>query len=173
MSRELADLTAAPRTFAHAGVEYPVPKLRLRDVGEMQAWLMDHVPSPLAEARRHLDGLPEAVAIHVWDRAAEAARSWPPSPESPEGMARLSQPDGQALLVWIFLRRAIPGLTRDGSDLIAEAMSAADFARLMAAAGPGDPSDPKSPGTPSPSAGAASSPGSPSGTAGRSGKSPR
>lgn len=158
MSRELAELTAAPRTFPYKGGEYPVPKLRLRDVGEMQAWLMDRVPSPLAQARVHLDGLPEAVAIHVWDVAVAASRSWPPTPDSPEGMARLSLPDGQAFLVWVVLRRAIPGFDLAAAEAIADAMTGEDFGRLMALANPGDPADPKSPGTAVPSAGGGSSP---------------
>jgi hypothetical protein len=146
MSRDLAEITAAPRTFTYGGDEYVVHKLRPRDLGEISAWLMDRTPNPKAEARKVIEGLTDAVAIHIWDQAVEEARDWPPTLDSPKGQAFLSTPDGQSFLVWVALRRSIPGFDRDRARDLSEKLTGEDFSRLMSLVNPGEPGDPKATG---------------------------
>lgn len=143
MSRELAEVTAAPRTFTYGGDQYTVQKLRPRDLGEIQAWLMDNSPNPKAEARKYMEGLPPDVQIHIWDQAVEAARHWPPTLDSEAGNNLLMTPDGQAFLTWVALRRSIPGFDRDRARDLSEKMSRGEFETLLSLINPGEPTDPK------------------------------
>jgi hypothetical protein len=140
---DIASLTAAPRAFRLDGAEYTVSPLTYADIGEIQAFFKDEVPDPRAEARRHMDGLPDAVAIHIWDRAVEAACDWPPRLGDPRATALLLSPRGMALVLRLALRRGHPGLDAAEYERLAGRMSRSDFDRLLGLAFDLEPADPK------------------------------
>ena len=91
-----------------------------------------------------MDGLPDAVAIHIWTKACEEARSWPLRIASPEGTsALLESPDGTAAFLLAMLGPVNAGFDRAAAEDLADRLSAADLAAVFAAAGPGDPNGPK------------------------------
>jgi hypothetical protein len=143
MALDYARATGAPRTVTLAGRDYRVHKIRPRDLGELEAWFKDVTPDPRVEARKFMEGLPDAVAKHMWDRALEDARGWPPRLDSDAGSDLMSTPEGQARSLWLILRRGLPGMTLDEARDLADAISREDYEEVIALARPGDPGDPK------------------------------
>jgi hypothetical protein len=143
---DYARFTSQPRPIVLDGVQYPVPRLRPSLVGELGAWLKEAVPNPRDEARRHMAGLPDDVAKHVWTLAVEEARHWPPTLFSERGTELLLTTfEGQVRLVHALLRRGVAGFTLDAARDLADRLDQEDFERLFEAALPGEVGDPKAP----------------------------
>jgi hypothetical protein len=144
MAEGLAKATDATRTWTVDGVDYRVRKFRLRDWGEIEAWLADHVPDPWTIARRHMEGLPPDVAKHIWDRAcADGEANWPPSFDDPRARRLLLSPEGQTYYIFLALRRTVAGMTVERAREVADRLDDGDFERLMELTRPGDPEAPK------------------------------
>ncbi len=106
MADDYAKATAAPRHITINGREYRVGKYGPRDIGDLEAWLKTQVPDPRLMARELCAGLPDAVALEVWRDLSAEAMNWPPTVESRQGNKLLMGTwEGQALLVWVSLRR--------------------------------------------------------------------
>ncbi len=106
MSDDYARATGSPRCIRINGSEYQVSKFTPRDIGDLQAWLKSEVPDPKLEARKLLEGLPDAVAIEVWRTMAEESKSWPPTIGDERGNQLLtSTSEGIARLLWVSLRK--------------------------------------------------------------------
>ncbi len=81
----LDQLTNACQPVTLAGRTFPVRQLRLREWGELQAWLKGVCPSPVAVATRALAELraegcpvPPDVQDSLFRQAQEETRRWPP-----------------------------------------------------------------------------------------------
>lgn len=162
---DYAKATGQPRRVTLAGVEYSVPRMAPSILGELDAYLKSAVPDPRVEAKKFMEGLPDAVAIHIWDQATADAAYWPPRTLDERGqLLLLTTPGGQAQLVYSLLRRTIAGLTREQAGAIADALSTEDVVALLEAAMPEEFSPPKDEGeaTPPTIPVTASSTGSPS-----------
>jgi hypothetical protein len=142
---DYARATGQPKTVTIRDVDYRVHKFRPRDLGEIEAWMKTRVANPREEARRYMEGLPDAVAKHVWDRALEASSDWPPTFENDAGQALLMSEEGMAFIVWVCLRRGIAGFTLDQARDLAETLDVDDVLALTEAAKPGEVGDPKVP----------------------------
>ncbi len=66
-----------------------------------------------------MDGLPDAVQKHIWDRACEDAKSWPPDIDSKEGLSVIMGPKGMGTLLFTALSRGMPSLTREQAEEMA------------------------------------------------------
>lgn len=139
----LAVVAASPRGVALGEKVYPVSKLTPRMAGRLQALIMDRIPDPRDKARKIMEGLPEAVQIHIYERACDDARGWPPSLGSPEGLAVMMSPAGMALLVELTVAPNVAGFTAADAEALADRMTMEDFHRLMEVSAPGDPHAPK------------------------------
>lgn len=146
MTNDYAHATGAPRTISLDGVDYKVPRLRPRDLGAMQQFVKERVPNPKVEARRLMEGLPDAVAIHIWDQAVEEARDWPPPLGSPQATAILMSAEGQAMFLHLLLSRTTADFTEEKARELAERISVGDMERLIDLSRPGEPGDPKAAG---------------------------
>lgn len=141
---DFAVVSAAPVEADLAGRRYLVSKMTPRRMGRLQAALNAVVPDPRDAARKFMEGLPDAVAIHVWNRACEDARGWPVSIGSPEGVsALLASPDGVATFLEVLLAGANAGFDRRAAEALAEVVTHDELAALMRAMAPGDPNGPK------------------------------
>jgi hypothetical protein len=148
MGEGLASVVDAARAWTVDGVDYRVSKFRLRDWGELEAWLADQLPDPWTVARKHMEGLPPEVQKHIWDRAcAEGEAHWPPSFADPRARRVILGPEGQAFYVYLALRRTTGGMDLARARDVADRMGAGDLERLMALVQPGDPDAPKAPTT--------------------------
>lgn len=98
---DLAQLTDGRQDITLAGKPYSVRLLKLREWGDLQGWLKQAVPSPVAEAARALQALKadgekiEAdVRQAILDHAQDAARKWPPRVGSIHWIQALSEAEG-------------------------------------------------------------------------------
>jgi hypothetical protein len=106
MSEDYARAAGSALSLTIDGKEYRVSKFTPRDVGDLQAWLKSEIPDPRVEARKLLEGLPDAVAIEVWRTMAEEAKSWPPTLGDERGNQLLTtSTEGVARLIWVALRK--------------------------------------------------------------------
>jgi hypothetical protein len=140
---DLATLTAASRRITLDDVDYQVPRLTPRMAGRLQAWVKEQIPNPRTEAREHMQGQSDVVAMHIWDLAVEEARDWPPSLDSPEANALLMSPEGQAVFLLTIFGPSIAGFDLARAERIADRITLEDFNRLLQLVSPGEPSDPK------------------------------
>lgn len=106
---DLAIVTGAERTVIVAGTTYRVPKFTPAILGRINAWLKDQIPNPKDRARDRMVGLPDSVALAIWQDAIEEAKSWPLTMGSPKGDAYLMQFDGATRILYELLRVTTPG----------------------------------------------------------------
>lgn len=131
----LSTQTGSPRPVRIAGREYLVPKFTPRMLGRISAWLETRTPNPKDVARRHIEGLPDGIARHIWDVACREARDWPPSFGNDEGRRLLQSPEGQSQILFVLLSRTVAGFTMEQADALADEMSDDEFSEVMRAAG--------------------------------------
>ena len=143
MADDLTGLFGTARSFELGGVTYKVTKLKLKDIAEINQWLKEQIPDPRIAARKYMEGLPEAVACHVWDQACR--EPWPTKLGSPEAGEAMQTYEGIALLLHLVLRRCQPSLTRDQAGDLAQLMTPDKFGDLITLISPGEPGDPKFP----------------------------
>ena len=141
---DLATVTAAPKTFRLDGADYAVPKLRPREMGEIQAWIKSRFPDPRVEARLAIQDCKfESLAHKIWEAAEAQAKEWPPKFGSSRVEAELATADGFGFMVWILLRRTVPGLDQARARELADRLEAAEFKQLLTLAMPEGLDDPK------------------------------
>ncbi len=141
---DYAKSTGAARSVTLLGKEYAVSKLRPRDIGTIEAWFKDVTPNPKKEARQHMEGLPDAVAMHIWDEALKEAKDWPPGFDSDAGQKLLLTDEGQARILHICLKRGFADgqFTLEQARDLAEQLDADAIFEVLKLASPGDPDDP-------------------------------
>lgn len=106
MPEDYAKAVGAAMMLTINGREYQVSKFTPRDIGDIQAWLKSEIPDPRLEARKMLDGLPDAVAISIWRTMAEEAKNWPPTLGDERANQLLTtSTEGVARLIWVTLRK--------------------------------------------------------------------
>jgi hypothetical protein len=113
-----------------AGTVRPVQELRLRDLADIQGWLADQVPHPLA-------GLPPAWAdpdpdtrrARLW-AAWRAARDWPPRLGTAAAADVLATPEGLVLFTLVCLRRCDDQVDATSAASIAAGMAPEEWASL-------------------------------------------
>lgn len=106
MSDDYARATGAGSFITIDGKEYHVSKFTPRDIGDLQAWLKGEIPDPRLEARKMIEGLPDAVAIEIWRTMASEAKNWPPTLADERGRDLLvSSAEGNARVLWVALRK--------------------------------------------------------------------
>lgn len=148
MSDDYARATGAAGTIWIGDREYRVSKFTPRDIGDLQAWLKEQVPDPRLEARRIMEGMPDAVAIEVWKTMALEAKEWPPTLATEKGNELLTvTSEGIARLLWVTLRK------HNGVDLgearkLSNDISIEDLGHIMQLASPESDQSPKAVTTP-------------------------
>lgn len=149
MGNDYARATSQPRTVTLDGRDYRVSKLSPAIVGEIEAWLRERAPNPRAEAKAYMEGLPVEVQKHIWSEACIEAKSWPPSMDDDEGKRLLYlTAEGQARLLFAFLRRHAADFTLEKARDLAERVDQGDIGRVIEASSTeeiGDLRDPKAP----------------------------
>lgn len=144
MADRLHIITAAPRAVTLDGRDYRVSPFGPREYGELRRYLADTTPDPRTVARQHMEGLPEAVQIAIWDRALAESKNWPPKLEDPNAIQRVFlETDGQALLVYLALRKTTPGLSREAAAELAERLSDDELYEVWRLVTPEPPALPK------------------------------
>lgn len=111
--KDLAIVTGVERNVLVAGELFRVPKFTPSIVGRINAWLKDQVPNPKDLARQRMEGLPDAVALAIWQDALQEAKEWPPAFGTPAGDAYLMRYDGASRILYELLSATTPGFTVD------------------------------------------------------------
>ncbi len=135
----LDQLTNAAQPVTLAGRSYPVRQLRLREWGELQAWLKGVAPSPIAVAARGIAelkaaGMPVSQDQQdaIYRQAQAEARTWPPRVASAEWFRALDQIEGaHARLVMAALAAGGTDVTEDDAADIAAAATSAELIDLV------------------------------------------
>jgi hypothetical protein len=101
MHYPLDQLTNATQPVTLAGRVFPVRQLKLREWGELQAWLKTVAPSPVAVAVKALaelrtDGapVPQDVQESLFRQAQEESRRWPPRVGTVHWLRAIEDMDG-------------------------------------------------------------------------------
>lgn len=144
MADDYARATAAPNSIRLAGRDFLVSKFTPRDIGELQAWLKSEIPNPREEAKRLIQGVPDAVALQIWRDLNEEAKDWPPSFGSEKATNLLvTSPEGNARLLWVTLRKHNPGFDLAAARTLVESIELDRIHDLIAKASPEAATDPK------------------------------
>lgn len=150
--------TGAPRTWHFAGRDWPVSGLTPYQLGQLEAWLKDHVPSPLAVYRQTVkegDWAPEerkvlfdearVAMVPAYDDNGLQIGGWPPSFNSCQGQALLFQGTGIAAFLRVVLAKHTPTLTTADAEALAPLLSVDDLrglTELIQVRGPEDDAEP-------------------------------
>lgn len=108
---ELPNVVNAPRELVLSGVVYRARALTLADLGEVLAWLEDHLPPD-----------------------PEGGRDGPPLFSAATSRLALATTEGLAVVLHLALLPCQPAMSRDEARRLAAAMTAADETRLLAIA---------------------------------------
>ncbi len=147
----LDQLTNAAQPVTLAGRRFPVRQLRLREWGELQAWLKSVAPSPIAVAAKGLadlraSGVPVSADMQeaIFRQAQAEARSWPPRAGSLEWLRALDTIEGgHASLVHAALVAGGTDVTEDEAWDIAQDASPDEMVDLVRACVHGEHAVPK------------------------------
>lgn len=183
MPYPLDQLTNATQSVTLAGRTFPVRQLRLREWGELQAWLRSVAPSPIAVAARGLAELraagtpiPPDLQDAIFHQAQVECRAWPPKVATQAWFKAIDDLEGgHAMVVHAALTAAGVAITEDEASDLAEACTGEELTDLMRICLHGDDLVPKASGAavpPSPTNGESSSSGSGKAPAGPTGTSP-
>jgi hypothetical protein len=129
---DLASIAAEPGAITLGGREYRPGKIRPRDIAYLEAWFREVTPDPRVAARAAMEGLPAEVQKHIWDRACDEARSWPPRLTSEAGRLLILSDGGLARLVHTTIRQTFPAFTLDEAAALSERMAIGDVERFFA-----------------------------------------
>lgn len=148
----LDELTAAPRRMKLAGIEFTVAPLELREWGELQAWFKDNVPSPLASVAKGVELLPDAERKEILSGAMERQLRWPPRVATEEWFNAISAATGgDAMFLWVVLRKHHPEITIEQANRLSERASAEEsLAVIFQAIGIATPPKATAPSEPAP-----------------------
>jgi hypothetical protein len=146
-------LTNAVRPVTLAGKSYPVRQLKLKEWGELQAWLKSVVPSPVTLAIKALaeasnDGpVPQPVQDALFRQAQEESRRWPPKVGSMTWLKALDEIEGgRARFLRVSLLAGGTDVTEDEAESIVASASLRELMDLMTVCLMGDPPVPKAEG---------------------------
>jgi len=133
----------APRDFALAGRVFPVSGLTPYQLGQLEAFLKDAIPSPLSEFRALVaeGGFAPEERAELFKAAKDRMEpqytqdgfqtgGWPPTFNSAEGQRVLFNGAGLAHFLWVVLSKHTPALTRDDAATLAPHLTVSDLARL-------------------------------------------
>lgn len=132
---DLVQATNTPELLPLGGKEYPVRALKFKEWATLQAWLLKHVPGPIArvaaaiqqlrDSGQPVDLLTEEVML---DHAHREAMSWPPRVGSSKWIAAIDAADGGlAEVLFAALSATVPGFTREQAQALAEAGATAEI----------------------------------------------
>jgi hypothetical protein len=159
-------ITNAARPVTLAGKPYPVRQLKLKEWGELQAWLKAAVPSPVTLAVRALSEaaasgpVPKSVEDALFRQAQEESRRWPPKVGSFPWLRALDDVEGgRAMFFRVALRAGGTELSEDEAAALSEATKIDELGELITSCLEGDHRPPKGVGAatpPSPTSGVGS-----------------
>lgn len=137
-------MSGAPRTWRFAGRDWPVSGLTMYQLGQLEAYLKDSVPSPLAEFRALVkdDGFtPDERAELFRDARAQMepqygedglqTGGWPPSFHSARGQQVLLHGCGVGYFLWVILAKHTPTLRPEEAEELAPLLEAENLRDLM------------------------------------------
>ena len=147
MADNYARLTDGPRRATVGGKRVLVSKLSPRGLGEIHAFLIGALESPLEQAKKAMEELPEEEAQKIWTAAVlEMQQAWPPRLDSETSIALMGTEEGRAVLLWVATRKHTDGMTRARARRLALRASGLELAELLSLIMPnaelGDPRDP-------------------------------
>ena len=129
---DLAQLTNTPREVAVAGKPYKVSALKLKEWGNVQAWIKDNVPSPLGSLKSaDLDGLSSADKRTLLDVAVRQQRDWPPRVGSAAWFEALDHDGGHAMFLLAILGKHQPDFSESDAEALAERLTNAEILPLV------------------------------------------
>jgi len=147
-------MSNACRPVTLAGKQYPVRQLRLREWGELQAWLKSVAPSPVAVALKALaevPDVPQPVQDALFRQAQDEARRWPPKVGSPAWINALEEIEGgRAMFLQAALAAGGTELDEEQADRIVDSATAGELGELLMICLFGEPSVPKGAGEATP-----------------------
>lgn len=137
-------MTGAARTWRFAGKDWPVSGLTMYQLGMLDAYLKDTIPSPMAEFRQlvAMDGFtPDERSIlfkEARDRmepqyATDGTQTggWPPTFTSLRGQQVLLQGSGIGYFLYVILSKHTPSLKREEAEALALHLDAEMLKTLM------------------------------------------
>lgn len=134
----------APRHWRFAGRDWPVSGLTPYQLGLLDGYLEDNVPSPLARVKgllRQDDVFSKEERMALIERArgemepeyapdGTQVGGWPPTFNSREGQRLLFYGKGVGFLLFVILSKHTPGFTRAEGEELSKRMTAEDLAAL-------------------------------------------
>ena len=154
----LDQLTNAPQPVTLAGRTFAVRQLKLREWGELQAWLKSVAPSPVAVAIRGLAELRDSgfavskdLETAAFAQAQDEARRWPPKAMTDEWFKALTAMEGgPARMIFAALVTCGHGVSLDEAHDLAEAASFDEYINMIRVCVHGEDLVPKAEGAPQP-----------------------
>jgi hypothetical protein len=151
MPDDYAKATARPGYVRIGETEYRPKKFGPRDVGDLEAYLKREFPDPRLMARELCAGLSDTVALKIWSDLSAEAADWPVTVASNRGNRALMLTfEGNAMLLWIALRRHHADVTLDKARQIAEEVTLEEIGAVLNAAFPAETFLPKDQTSPAP-----------------------
>lgn len=113
-----------------AGIPYRAGPLTLGDLADLQSWLRQAAGHPLAGLPPgHMDPDPSTRRARLVSAWHESKR-WPPEVGSGDEPPYLESPEGRAVFLVLCLKRYDDSFTADEAAMLAEEMTAGDWANL-------------------------------------------
>lgn len=175
MHNDAATAAGTARTVRMGGEEHAFSPLMVADLGELQVWVDARFADPFdlanAEIGRNPGRYNTAQQQFLFRCAMEIARQPKPLIGTPEADELVRSVDGVKELLFLAVRKAEPGFTREDASRIYSRMSVGDVARLFVLTSLDlVMSDPKAgaDGTPTPTPPTSAPPEPPGSTGGRS-----
>jgi hypothetical protein len=163
---DLATAAGVPEEVTLAGKPFRARLLSMRERGSLQAFLKQHLQSPVTRAAVAIQQAKDAgtpldrpIEDRMWDRAEAAALTWPPRFGSAEWFKAIEGIEGgYEQLLFEVLNKTDPDFTLDRADKLAPDVTGDEWFDLIRVAFWGTPPAPKN--------GASPTTASPSGTTG-------
>jgi hypothetical protein len=137
-------LCGSPTEIDLGGKSFRVGPLKLRELGELQAFVRKVVPKPTEAVKPLLEGLTadERKALLAEARAEE--RHWPPAIGTRAGNAPvLTTPEGQRLFLRVLIGKHQPGFSNEDAEELMGILAEEDFGVLVGLAFGDEGTDPK------------------------------
>jgi hypothetical protein len=163
---DLAVAAGVPEEVTLAGKPFRVRLLSMRERGVLQAFLKQHLQSPVTRAAVAIQQAKDAgtpldrpIEDRIWERAEAAALTWPPRFGSTAWFDAVDNIEGGwERVLFEVLGKTDPGFTQEEADGLAPSVTMDEWADLIRVAFWGTPPAPKN--------GASPTTASPSGTTG-------
>lgn len=130
---DIATLSGCPRKIIlSCGESVHVSPLKVRDWGQLQAWLRDNVPSPLAVAQSNLELVPMAKEDRQSVLSHAALQPWPPRVGGRGWLEAIDRAEDQVACALAVLRVVLRDEVR-AQELVTK-VTGADFREIFSAA---------------------------------------